>query len=252
MNEYLDPAFVADYAAFWAPHLRNLTSLLADSLSGQVAPQDTIVDLGAGTGGLTSQLLELGPARVIAIEPSPLMSDRIAPESALTVLNRNAQDLIAELVDSAEHVTAAFLFQEQSELEMRGTLDNAARLLKPEGQLHVLAWGESQMIAPGAHEEALWDCLDELGLGDEEGETMAELAPNALAQVATDSGFRPKVTEHIETLEIPRHHFLRYQARLNAPHGGPTLDELVLILDARLPAEPARIECAVSRLSGRL
>jgi SAM-dependent methyltransferase len=96
-----------------------------------------VVDVGAGTGKLTRQLVALG-ADVVAVEPSPGMRVRLeAAVPGVPVLDGTAEDI--PLPDaSVAVVTAGQAFHW---FETRRALDEIARVLRPGGWL-ALMWNE--------------------------------------------------------------------------------------------------------------
>src|SRR5215218_9252410 len=70
---------------------QNLVRLVADA--GQVAPGDTVIEVGPGTGTLTDELLARG-ARVVAVEIdrdlAALLRDRFAGNERFTLIEGDA------------------------------------------------------------------------------------------------------------------------------------------------------------------
>ena len=104
-----------------------------------VKPDETILDVGCGTGNLTSALLaRLSPAgRVIAIDISPRMIEvarhKVRDERvAWHTVDANRLPL------SAEHCHRVFCFSVWPHLEDRGAAAiEFRRVLRPGGQLHI-------------------------------------------------------------------------------------------------------------------
>ena len=102
-----------------------------------VGPGTAVLDLGAGTGKLTRQLVAVG-ADVIAVEPAAGMRRRLAAEvPGVPVLDGTAEDI--PLPDaSVEVVTAGQAFHW---FDTQPALDEIARVLRPAGWLALL-WNE--------------------------------------------------------------------------------------------------------------
>jgi SAM-dependent methyltransferase len=114
-----------------------------------VAPGTAVLDLGAGTGKLTRQLVGVG-ADVVAVEPAAGMRRRLEAEvPGVTVLDGTAEDI--PLRDaSLGVVTAAQAFHW---FDTHRALDEIARVLRPAGWLALL-WNERPESGWAAE---LWD-----------------------------------------------------------------------------------------------
>jgi SAM-dependent methyltransferase len=112
-------------------------------------PGTPVVDLGAGTGKLTRQLVALG-ADVVAVEPAAGMRARLAAEvPSVAILDGTAEDI--PLPDaSVDIVTAGQAFHW---FDTRRALDEIARVLRPAGWLALL-WNERPESGWAAE---LWD-----------------------------------------------------------------------------------------------
>jgi SAM-dependent methyltransferase len=113
-----------------------------------------VVDLGAGTGKLTRQLVALG-ADVIAVEPSAGMRRRLEAEvPGVRVLDGTAEDIPLPN-GSVEIVTAGQAFHW---FDTSRALDEVARVLRPAGWL-ALVWNERPESGWAA---GLWDLRRQL------------------------------------------------------------------------------------------
>jgi SAM-dependent methyltransferase len=113
-----------------------------------------VVDIGAGTGKLTRQLVALG-ADVVAVEPAAGMRRRLEAEvPGVPVLDGTAEDI--PLPDgSVDIVTSGQAFHW---FDTHRALDEIARLLRPAGWLALL-WNERPESGWAA---ALWDLRGQL------------------------------------------------------------------------------------------
>lgn len=114
-----------------------------ERLVGQVEPGQRVLDLGCGTGALAVRAARRG-ATVKGIDINPEMlaiARRRVEEEQLEERVELAEQGVAELDEEAEGsydaVTSGLCFSELSDDELRYTLDQVARLLKPGGLLLV-------------------------------------------------------------------------------------------------------------------
>jgi ubiquinone/menaquinone biosynthesis C-methylase UbiE len=114
-----------------------------DRLVGQVEPGQRVLDLGCGTGALAVRAARRGAiVKGIDINPEMLaIARRRVEEEQLGERVELAEQGVAELDgeegESYDAVTSGLCFSELSDDELRYTLDQVARLLKPGGLLLV-------------------------------------------------------------------------------------------------------------------
>ncbi|MBT0772707.1 methyltransferase domain-containing protein [Kineosporia sp. J2-2] len=146
----------------------------AEPGSGREGTALDVVDLGAGTGKLTSTLAELGH-RVTAVEPDPGMLDVLSRKLPQVTAVRAAAERIPLPDGSADVVTVA---QAWHWMEQPAAALEIARVLRPGGLLAV-AWHKRDLDTPWVAE------LNELaGVPDwaaeqntHSGHTVVELPP---------------------------------------------------------------------------
>jgi SAM-dependent methyltransferase len=146
-----------------------------------VGPGTAVLDLGAGTGKLTRQLVAVG-ADVVALEPAAGMRRRLEAEvPGVPVLDGTAEDI--PLPDaSMEVITAGQAFHW---FDTHRALDEIARVLRPAGWLALL-WNERPASGWAA---GLWDLRTELtgGTRTYPGEGWTEV-------LAADDRFGPRTS----------------------------------------------------------
>jgi SAM-dependent methyltransferase len=129
---------------------------LLDVLAGRtgLGPGTAVLDLGAGTGKLTRQLVARGAA-VTAVEPSPGMRDQlVAAVPGVLVLDGTAEDV--PVPDSAVDVVA--VAQAFHWFRTGAALDEILRVGRP-GSWLALLWNEPPAAGWA---RALWDLRHEL------------------------------------------------------------------------------------------
>jgi SAM-dependent methyltransferase len=145
-------------------------------------PGTPVLDLGAGTGKLTRQLVEIG-ADVVAVEPAAGMRRRLEAEvPGVPVLDGTAEDI--PLPDaSVKIVTVGQAFHW---FDTHRALDEIARVLRPAGWLALL-WNERPESGWAA---GLWDLrrqLTDAATGTYPGRGWAEV-------LAADERFGPRMS----------------------------------------------------------
>ncbi|MHB1500252.1 MAG: class I SAM-dependent methyltransferase [Candidatus Dormibacteria bacterium] len=125
----------------------------------ELAPGRTVLDLGAGTGKLTRELLSSG-ASVVALEPLTEMAEvlrRVAPEATVLTATAAETGLSADAVDAATAGQAFHWFSDESSLR------EIHRVLRPGARLG-LVWNHRDLTDP------LWRNVDALMEGHRHGE----------------------------------------------------------------------------------
>ncbi len=122
-------------------------------------PGRLVVDLGAGTGKLTRQLLPFG-ARLLAVEPVEAMVDQLRAAVPSVEVRAATADRTGLDSGSVDAVTAGQAFHWFSDLV---TLREIHRILRPRGRLG-LVWNMRDPEAP------LWAEINSLLLPYEQGE----------------------------------------------------------------------------------
>ncbi len=209
-TRYENSDHVADYVAYWAPYLEELSALLIDAMRAPdlIRGKDMAI-LGAGIGGFAAQVVALSPKSVVAVEPSTLMSDRIDRAGGLVVV-RSCQAQSNEIGgDGAfDTVCIAFMLQELGLAEVNDVVTNVARLLKPGGSVCIIAWGFDEPEVSEA-ESIVDDVREQHGLSrtcqEEEGSSEANESRNGvefdpsslkvqnLADLFAEHGFKQQV-----------------------------------------------------------
>lgn len=156
----------AAYRRWWGPVIAP-AALAALDYVGELTELDepVILDVGTGDGVLAVAALRRWPrARVIGVDASPVMLD-LAAEAAeragvaarldLVVGDAVALPLVDRSVDAA---VSSFVIQLTG--SRRGTLREAARVLRPGGRAAIVTWqAADERFPPG---EALDEALDEV------------------------------------------------------------------------------------------
>lgn len=205
----------ADHDRWW---FRSKAALVSSALRRTRAtspPGGWLADVGAGAGGVTSQL-GWDPRRTVALEGNEVLVARAARVHALSGVRADCSHLpIADgsvrvvcLLDVLEHLEDPVL-----------TLGEARRVLAPEGRL---------VVNVPAH-RWLWSAADEV-LGHKRRYTRRTLA----AQL-TAAGFRPQVLTHVFTwLVLPvwvkRRVMSRGSPELGLDQTSPTIDRIAMAL----------------------
>lgn len=113
------------------------------------APHGYAVDLGAGSGQATGQVLKRF-ARVLAVEPDADMAVLIPPDPRLSV-----QVATAETADLGENVDAVFSATAFHWMDAAVVCGRVARALRPRGVFLAIGYGPFQILAPGAAADVL-------------------------------------------------------------------------------------------------
>ena len=121
---------------------REVVDWLVDALG--LRPEATVVDLAAGTGKLTKALLARARARVIAVEPSPRMLERLREVAPAAEAVEGTAEAIPLPDASADAVTVAQAFHWFANDTALGEIH---RVLRPEGRL-ALAWNRRVLESP--------------------------------------------------------------------------------------------------------
>jgi ubiquinone/menaquinone biosynthesis C-methylase UbiE len=113
-----------------------------------------ILEIGCGTGNLAILTKRLHPgAEVVGIDPDPkalARAQRKARREALSVqLDRGFAEELPYPDASFDRVLSALMFHHLGLEEKEKTLDEARRVLKPGGSLHLLDFGEAKGRSDG-------------------------------------------------------------------------------------------------------
>lgn len=115
------------------------------------APNQTIVDLGSGTGSFAILMKDTEPtARVIAVDPDPeirKIAEDKAGERQIEFITAMGDEMIPSVPNgSADAVTCSLVLHQCPLNAKMGILVNAYRLLKPGGQLLISDYGEQRTL----------------------------------------------------------------------------------------------------------
>ena len=112
-----------------------------DRIASQVKKGDRVLDIGCGTGALTLRAALKG-AKVKAIDINPEMQDilkkravELKLEKQIEVVEMGVAELDSEPLESYDAVMSGLCLSELSADEIRYTLREAKRILKPKGLL---------------------------------------------------------------------------------------------------------------------
>jgi ubiquinone/menaquinone biosynthesis C-methylase UbiE len=157
-----------------------------------VTPGHKVLDLGSGTGTLTTALKEACPAA----EVEGLDGDEKIIEIARSKASEKGLDIgfvhgmsdeLPYADDSFDRILSSFLFHHLSTAGKHATLREALRVLKPEGELHIADWGKpSNPLLRGAF--FIVQLLDGFS-------TTSDSVKGLLPSYITAAGFN-RVTEH--------------------------------------------------------
>jgi ubiquinone/menaquinone biosynthesis C-methylase UbiE len=119
-----------------------------------IQPDQRILEIGCGTGNLTILIKRLYPgAEVVGIDPDPkalARAQRKAGREALSVqLHRGFAEELPYPNASFDRVLSALMFHHLGPEEKEKTLDEARRVLKPGGSLHLVDFGGATARSDG-------------------------------------------------------------------------------------------------------
>jgi SAM-dependent methyltransferase len=117
-------------------------------------PEQRVLEIGCGTGNLVILIKRLHPrAEVVGIDPDPkalARAQRKAGREALSMqLDRGFAEELPYPDASFDRVLSALMFHHLGPEEKERTLDEARRVLKPGGSLHLLDFGGEQVRSDG-------------------------------------------------------------------------------------------------------
>jgi len=120
----------------------------------RIQPDQRVLEIGCGTGNLAILIKRLHPsAEVVGIDPDPkalARAQRKAGREALTMqLDRGFAEELPYPDASFDRVLSALMFHHLGPEEKVNTLDEARRVLKPGGSLHLLDFGGEQVRSDG-------------------------------------------------------------------------------------------------------
>lgn len=120
----------------------------------RIQPDQRVLEIGCGTGNLTILIKRLHPdAEVVGIDPDPKALARAwrkAGREALSVqLDRGFAEQLPYPDASFDRVLSALMFHHLGPEEKEKSLDEARRVLRPGGSLHLLDFGGEQVGSDG-------------------------------------------------------------------------------------------------------
>ena len=120
----------------------------------RIQPEQRVLELGCGTGNLAILVKRLHPgAEVVGIDPDPkalARAQRKAGREALSVqLDRGFAEELPYPDGSFDRVLSALMFHHLGPEEQEKSLDEARRVLKPGGSLHLLDFGGAKVRSAG-------------------------------------------------------------------------------------------------------
>jgi ubiquinone/menaquinone biosynthesis C-methylase UbiE len=120
----------------------------------RIQPAQRILEIGCGTGNLMILIKRLHPdAEVVGIDPDSkalARAQRKAGREALSVkLDRGFAEELLYPDASFDRVLSALMFHHLGSEEKEKSLDEARRVLKPGGSLHLLDFGGEQVRSNG-------------------------------------------------------------------------------------------------------
>ena len=120
----------------------------------RIQPAQRVLEIGCGTGNLAILIKRLHPdAEVVGIDPDPkalARAQRKAGREAISVrLDRGFAEELPYLGASFDRVLSALMFHHLGTEEKEKSLDEARRVLKSGGSLHLLDFGGEQVRSDG-------------------------------------------------------------------------------------------------------
>jgi ubiquinone/menaquinone biosynthesis C-methylase UbiE len=120
----------------------------------RIQPDQRVLEIGCGTGNLAILIKRLHPdAEVVGIDPDPkalARAQRKAWREALSVqLDRGFAEELPYPDASFDRVLSALMFHHLGPEEQEKSLDEARRILRPGGSLHLLDFGGAKMRSDG-------------------------------------------------------------------------------------------------------
>jgi ubiquinone/menaquinone biosynthesis C-methylase UbiE len=120
----------------------------------RIQPEQRVLEIGCGTGNLAILIKRLHPdAEVVGIDPDPkalARAQRKAGREALSVqLDRGFAEELPYPDAFFDRVLSALMFHHLGSEEKEKTLDEARRVLKPGGSLHLLDFGGATARSDG-------------------------------------------------------------------------------------------------------
>ena len=120
----------------------------------RIQPDQRILEIGCGTGNLAILTKRLHPGtEVVGIDPDPkalARAQRKAGREALSMLlHRGFAEELPYPDASFDRVLSALMFHHLGPEEKEKTLDEARRVLKPGGSLHLLDFGGAKVRSDG-------------------------------------------------------------------------------------------------------
>lgn len=119
-----------------------------------IRPNHRVIEIGCGTGNLSILIKRLHPqAEVIGLDPDPKVlahARRKTERQLLSVqLHRGFAEELPYLDASFDRVFSAFMFHHLEPDEKEKTLQEAQRVLKPSGSLHLVDFGGAKVGSDG-------------------------------------------------------------------------------------------------------
>ncbi len=202
-----------------------------------IEPGQTVVDLAAGTGKLTRRLVELLPAKVIAIEPVAGMRaqlERVVP--GVTVLDGTAEQI--PLADDAAHVV--FVAQAFHWFRVPEAATEIARVLDADGALAIVRNQEVESATAPAVTAALTLVRERV----RQPRLRHRVWRDELEQMRVFEPFHEWTVENaiIQDIETFRHRIASrsYVGAMDDGHRAQLLDDVQTVLEAHgiAPGEP--------------